>query len=109
MKTQPQELAIIKLVGKCRGLAPAAASPRCTAAAASAAGTASKAATAAAATAATAATAPGDLLALWRCSIFLVEHVERRQAYVGDFFFTECDDLTRCGVLRMDVRHRAGG
>jgi hypothetical protein len=102
-----------------RGLAIAAISPRCAAAAASTARAACPAATAAAATTpataaatpattAPATTAPGDFLALWRC-IFLVEHIERRQADVEDFFFTERDDLTRSGILRLDIRNRPGG
>ena len=76
-------------------LAKAASSPgrAATAAAASAATGATAAATAtttASATAATTAATPGKLYAaLGRRSVLLVEHVERRQAHVGDFFFTK--------------------
>jgi hypothetical protein len=46
---------------------------------------------------------------LWRCSIFLVEHVEGRQADVGDFFLAERNDLTRRAILRLDIRYRSSG
>jgi hypothetical protein len=78
---------------------PAAASATATAPAASPAAPA--AATAAAATAAT----PGNFLAdLRRCGIFLIEHVERRQADVRDFLLAKKDLMIRRGILRRDIR-----
>src|SRR5215831_4603790 len=79
-------------------LADTANSPRQTAAAASAAAAAAAAAAATAAPAASA--APGKFFPKSRRSgIFLVEDVERPQADVGDFFFTE-SDLGRGSIPR---------
>jgi hypothetical protein len=92
---------------KLPGLAVAAGSPGRAAtadAATSATNAAASASTAASATTATAAPAPGDLDAgLRRRCVFLIENVERRQTYIGDFFFTERDLVTRCNIR--SVRH----
>src|SRR5450631_4183693 len=95
------------MVGKPSGLAhPAAGAPRNAAASAAAAATAAASATptAAAASAATA-TAPRHLNAA--ADVLLVEEMERRQANVGDFFFTERESLSR-RIIRClrDVRGR---
>jgi hypothetical protein len=84
---------------------PAAASAAATAPAASPAAPA--AATSAAATAAT----PGSyfLADLRRCGIFLVEHIERRQADVRDFLLAKKDLMFRRGVLRRDIRRDSTG
>jgi hypothetical protein len=69
--------------------------PAAAAAAAAAAATASPAASAATSAAATS-TTPGDFFAeLRRCSVFLVEDIERRQADVRDFLLTEKDFVRR--------------
>jgi hypothetical protein len=71
------------------------------------------AASATPASAAAAASAPGDLHAvLGGCGVLLVENIERRQADVGDFFFTESDGVTRSKVRRQRLilrrRDRSG-
>jgi hypothetical protein len=74
------------------------------AAAATVAAAAVAAAAVAAATAASQSYAAGSL-----CSVLLVEDVERRQADVGDFFFTEGDLMTRCNVWQwLHIRCRHG-
>jgi hypothetical protein len=92
------------------GLAPAASAPRSAAAApthsASAATAATGAATSTTATAATTATTtsatPGHLDAFTsRFRAFLVEHVECRQADVGDFLFTKGDLVIGCVIWRL--------
>jgi hypothetical protein len=65
------------------------------AAATSAAPEAATSAAVAAVAAAASAAAPGEFFAELRFGIFLVEDIERRQAYVGDFFITEKDFMTR--------------
>jgi hypothetical protein len=50
--------------------------------------------------------------ALSRRYVLLVEGIERRQADVGDFLFTEGDFVTRCNVrhgLHIRCRHGRGG
>jgi hypothetical protein len=43
------------------------------------------------------------------CRVLLVEDIERRQADVGDFLFTEGDLVTRCNVWqRLHIRCRHG-
>jgi len=97
-----------------RGLAQAAAAPRCTATcdgasdgasdetdAASAtpatdAAAATSASTTASAAAAATASTPGDLHAV--TDVFLVEEMEGSETDVGDFFFTERDHLRRSEV-----------
>src|SRR5712691_6455893 len=86
--------------GRAPALAEAADTPRRTAASAAAAATtatsATPATTATSATAAASATttaAERNLHAV--AGIFLVEKMERRQAHVGDFFFTKRDRLRR--------------
>src|ERR1700730_14864197 len=88
-------------------LTPAATSPgQAATAATAAAATASPASSAAAATTAASAAAatsaaPCNLFAEPVCSsVFLVEDVERPQADVGDFLFTESDFVTRRAVRR---------
>jgi hypothetical protein len=87
---------------------PAATSAAATAATAPA---ASEAAAAAAAAAATTSAAPSsDFLAELRfCGIFLVEHIERRQAHVRDFLVTEKYFMIWGGVLRRNIRCRSAG
>jgi hypothetical protein len=78
---------------------------RLSAAAAMTAAAAVAAATAvAAAAAASQSYAAGSL-----CGVLLVEDIERRQADVGDFFFTEGDLMTRCNVWQwLHIRCRHG-
>ena len=91
------------VIGKRSGLADAASTPRQTAATATAATAATSATPAAAApataTAATAAPATAATCflhaALGSRSVFLVEHIERREADVGDFFFAERELVTQ--------------
>jgi hypothetical protein len=72
--------------------------------------TAPASAAASAAASASTATSPGHFFADPACSdVFLVEHIKRRQADVGDFFLTEKDFLTRSGILGLDVRSRSSG
>ena len=81
------------------GSAQAASPPRQAAAAAAAAAATAPAASAraaASAAAASAATTPGDLHAA--SGGLLVEEMERREADVGDFLFTEREGLRRCIV-----------
>ncbi len=62
----------------------------------------SRAPTAASATPAATATAPGYLYAaLGRPGVLLVEHIERRQADVCDFFLAKRDLVTRSKVRRL--------
>src|SRR5271169_2053699 len=97
----------------CSRLAGAATSDRPAAAAATTATTAAAAApprAAAAATAPAASTPPGGLFAgLSRCCVFLVEHIECRQADVGNLFLTEVEFVMRRGVLRRNVRRCSTG
>ena len=92
--------------------ATASAAPNCTASAAShcTASAASRRATSHRATSAAAASAPGRqlnaLAKLGSSAIFLVEDVERRQADVRDFLFTENNYGTRFAALRRYVRCR---
>jgi hypothetical protein len=89
--------------------ATADAGPQAAAAAATPA-TAAAAPTAAAATAAPAAAAAATATARQLKEGprgFLVEHVERRQADVGDFFLTEREFVTRLDVPRRNIRCRA--
>jgi len=66
-------------------------------------------ATAAAMAAATAATS-GDPDARFRGSrVFLVDDIERRQADVREFFFTEYDFMARRNLLQRHVRSRRTG
>jgi hypothetical protein len=66
-------------------------------------------ATAAAMAAATAATS-GDPDARFRGSrVFLVDDIERRQADVREFFFTEYDFVARRDLLQRQIRRRAAG
>lgn len=87
-------------------LAPTATTPgRAAASAAATAPAASPAAPAAATSAAATPATPGNFLAdLRRCGIFLVEHVERRQADVRDFLLAKKDLMIRRGILRRDIR-----
>jgi hypothetical protein len=56
-----------------------------------------------------AATSASDKLNAWRSRrVFLVEHVERRQADVGDLFFAEHKLMARIDMPRRDVRGRPG-
>ena len=60
---------------------------------------------AASAASATAAASPGKLYGGLGCSdIFLVEDIERSQADIRDFLFTESYFVARCGVLRRRIR-----
>jgi hypothetical protein len=127
-RTRPRGPAFVNAIGRRSALAPAASSPRRAAASAgnspanspanSAAATAASAANgnaapaananaasaasaaSAAATAASAAAAAASFVyqAPKRSRVLLVEDVERRQADVGDFLFTEDDFVTRCHV-----------
>jgi hypothetical protein len=94
---------------KAAGLAVTASAPGCAAATAAAATTAASAASATATASAAAAATPGYLHAILGSSrVFLVEHIERRQADVGDFFLTERECLTRRHVQRLwRVRYRS--
>src|SRR6202011_662700 len=87
------------------------AAPAANANAASAAAAASAATAASAAAGASAAAAATGFLyqALKRSCVLLVEDVERRQADVGDFLFTESDFVTRCNVrCPRNIRCRHG-
>src|SRR5277367_2429404 len=107
-RTRPSRYWLVDRFGKqAAGSAEAADAPgRAAGSAASAAAAAAATASAgpaAAATAATAATAtPGELYAAarLRCG-FLVEEIKRRQADVGDFFFTERERLSRREIRRL--------
>jgi hypothetical protein len=92
-------------------LTPAADAPRPAAAsAAPAAAAAAPAASPAASTAATTSATPGDFLPELRlCGIFLVEHIECRQADVRDFLVTEKDFMIWRDVLRRNIRHLSAG
>src|ERR1700761_9502712 len=80
----------IGVVGTSSASAKAESAPGSAEPAAAPTATATTAAAATATATAAAATAPGNLNAgLGRCGVFLVEHVERRQADVCDFFLTE--------------------
>jgi hypothetical protein len=114
------DLRPLNVIGACPDLAPAASSPRqATAATATSAASpaatsaASAAATASAATATSAAAAasPGDLYAALACAgVLLVKNIERRQADVRDFLFTEGDFVPLRGVLqRRHIRDRPTG
>ena len=118
MGTRPWQTASVNLIGTCSSLADAANAPR-QAAAATTAATATAAATAAAASAAPAAAAasaaPAAAAALGnsfaeraRAGVFLVEHVERAQTDVGDFFFGQ-RDLRPKGILGRRIGRRHGG
>jgi hypothetical protein len=99
--------------------APAAAAPAApdeepnassTASAAAAASTAAATSAAAAASAAAAPTASGKLYpGLGSSGVFPVEDIERRQAYVGDFFLVERDFVTRGDGPRRCIRGRHSG
>src|SRR5215467_6058772 len=99
-KPRPSQPASVNVVGKCSRLTPAATSPGPAAAsAASAACAAPPAASAAAAStpSATPATSAGPCNLFTEpggSGVFFVEHIERRQADVGDFLFTESDFVT---------------
>src|SRR6516165_3193091 len=85
-------------------LTPAADAPRPAAAAAA------PAASPAASTAATTSATPGDFLPELRlCGIFLVEHIEPRQADVRDFLVTEKDFVIWRDVFRRNIRHLSAG
>jgi hypothetical protein len=63
----------------------------------------------AAATSATAATSASDKLNACRDRrVFLVEHIERRQADVGDFFLTQREFVARIDMPRRDIRGGPG-
>ena len=82
-----------------------AASTAAAVATAAAAAAAMAAAAASTATTAPAATAVGKLYAGPGClGIFFVEDIERRQADVRDFLFTEKGFVTHSGVLRWRIR-----
>src|SRR5579862_7574667 len=98
-RTRPSLFTLITR-GKEPRLAPAARAPGCAAADADAATATAAAATTATTTAATTATATtaatataGELnvAVLCRSGAFLVEDIERGEAHIGDFFFTERD------------------
>lgn len=81
--------------------------PSATAAATTAAA-ASPAATATAAPAAATPAAPGELVAgLGRRSAFLIEHIEGRQADVGNLFLTEEELMLWYRVLRRHIGRRS--
>ena len=112
-RTRPQ-IAYINVSGNWSSLAKAAGSPgsaaTATAATTTAAAAASPTTAAASATPAATATAPGELYASFgrRC-VLLVEHIERRQADVGDFFLAKHDLVTQSKVRRLRYvgrRHR---
>src|SRR6202000_1893015 len=101
-RTRP-ETSFVSAIGKRSALAKAASSPRSAATAAATTATAATSATAAssAASATTAAT-PGNLhAALGRRCVLLVEHIERRQAHIGDFFFTQRYLVTQSNGRRL--------
>jgi hypothetical protein len=115
LKSDPAKTCVTQLISqstlwKRATLAGAATSPRPAAAAATAATTAAAptAAAAAAATATAATAAPGGLLTkLGRCGVLLVEHIEGRQADVGNLLLAE-EELMLCGgVLRRNIRRRS--
>lgn len=85
----------------------AAAAAAAPAAAAPAPAAAAPAATATTAAAAATATAAAHELNAGGDRSLLVEHIERRQADVGDFFFTEREFMTRLDMPRRDIRCRA--
>ena len=95
-------------IEKWSDLADAAGTPRQTAATATAATATASATTATSATATATAAAPGYLhAALGRCSIFLIENIERGQTDVGDFFFTKREFVTQSDGWRLGcVRRR---
>src|SRR5215472_11841515 len=104
---QPAEVIAAKTTSLTRCLTPAADAPRPAAAAAAA---AAPAASPAASTAATTSATPGDFLPELRlCGIFLVEHIECRQADVRDFLVTEKDFMIWRDVLRRNIRHLSAG
>jgi len=112
VQQRPGIILFVNVVGKCTDLAVAAISPGPAAASATAAAhAASPAAPAAAAPAAAAPATPGsDFFAdLRRCSVFLVENVECRQADVRDFLLTEKDFVSRRGILRPYICGRSAG
>jgi hypothetical protein len=106
------------VAAKCSRLAEATTAPRHTAAAAATAPAAAAAAasattaapaapsTAAAAAAASAASEGQPDARLGGCGVFPVKNVKRRQADVGDFFFTKRNFMVQCGLLRRDLRSR---
>jgi len=84
--------------------------PATAVAAAAVAATAAAVAATAAAVAAAAAATSGDPDARFPCrSVFLVDDIERRQADVGEFFFTEYDFMARRVLLQRQIRRRAAG
>src|SRR5580692_10376412 len=86
-RARPMMISVVVASRKPAGSAEAASAPRSAATAAATTATATTATAAATATATATATAPRDLrAALGRRGVLLVEHVERRQADVGDFF-----------------------
>src|SRR5215467_1666064 len=98
---QRAEVIAAKTTSLTRCLTPAADAPRPAAAAA---------ASPAASTAATTSATPGDFLPELRlCGIFLVEHIECRQADVRDFLVTEKDFVIWRDVLRRNIRHLSAG
>lgn len=110
------ELVISVLRNRSALLAPAASSPRETAAPAASSAPAAPATSAATATSAPSAATAGAryLHAIPRRSgVLLVEDVKRGQAHVGDFLFTESDLVTRAEVWRswliLSRRDRSGG
>src|SRR6266436_5291079 len=106
-RARPKRTVFVSITGARSGLAEAAGSPRRAAGSASAAATAATAASAssaaAATTTATATAAAAGFLhhAAQRSRVLLVEHIESRQADVGDFFFTEIELLIRYYVARL--------
>src|SRR6476646_4272767 len=78
--------------------------PNPDAATATSAAAASAASVAASAASAAVAASPGNLYAGFRCSVFLVEDIESRQADISDLFFTESYFVASCGVLRRHIR-----
>jgi hypothetical protein len=81
------------------------AASKASAASASAASASASPAAAAPASPAAPATSASDQLDAGRgqCGVFLVEDIERRQADIGDFFFTERDFVTGVGTPRRHI------
>jgi len=92
-------------IGKWSDLADAATSPGQAAASAATAAAAATPATPAAAAAATATTAAATTCflhaVLGRSGVFLVEHIERREANVGNFFFAKREFVTQSNDRRL--------
>jgi hypothetical protein len=104
---QPKRLALTPVAcspGDAAGSAAGAAATTATSARGAAAASAPSAPSTTPAAAA-AATTPGNLLAEpGRSGVLFVEHVERRQADVGNLFLAKKDRVTRRAILRLGIR-----